>query len=175
MEFNDGFPQYEILAHHSEEEGKVKRKKLWRVFWIMLAITILELIIGLKAEAWGLLDAMKFSTVTLKLIFVFLTIVKAGYIVLSFMHLGDERKSLKYTILVPYVLFVLYLTWIILVEGTYSMSTDRKAPMNQLIIDQQYKLRTQGSHGHDAAEHAAPAAAGENSEDKNAHEKKQSH
>ena len=31
MEFNDGAPQYELMAHHSEEEGAVKRKKLWRV------------------------------------------------------------------------------------------------------------------------------------------------
>jgi len=26
-EFHDDFPSYETLAHHSEEEGKTKRKK----------------------------------------------------------------------------------------------------------------------------------------------------
>ena len=41
-EFHDDYPSYETMAHHSEEEGKVTRKALWRVFWYMLAITIFE-------------------------------------------------------------------------------------------------------------------------------------
>lgn len=160
MEFNDNYPAYELMAHHSEEEGKIKRKKLWRVFWIMLAITIGELIIGFKAEAWGLLDAMKFSTVTLKLIFIILTIAKAGYIVMSFMHLGDENKGFRYVVIAPYILFVSYLIWIIVKEGTYSMDPARKAPMDQLIIDQQHELRTSSGHGHDT-EHSTSAPAKE--------------
>ena len=56
MEFHDDYPQYEMLAHHSEEEGKLKRRKLWNVFWIMLAVTIVELIIGSFSLQWGLLD-----------------------------------------------------------------------------------------------------------------------
>ena len=44
---------------------------------------------------------------------------KAGYIVLIFMHLGDEKKALKYMILVPYIIFILYLLFIILVEANY--------------------------------------------------------
>jgi cytochrome c oxidase subunit 4 len=84
--FNDGYPQYELMALHDEETGKVVRKKLWKVFWIMLVITIAELIIGFQAVDWGL------SKTLLKIIFISLTIVKAAYIVLSFMHLGDETK-----------------------------------------------------------------------------------
>jgi cytochrome c oxidase subunit 4 len=156
MEFNDNYPQYEIMAQHSEEEGKSKRKNLWKVFWIMLGITLLELFIGFKAESLGLLDALKFSTVWLKLIFVGLTIVKAAYIVLEFMHLGHERKSLKYTIITPYVLFVLYLVWIALEEGTYSGDPNKKAIMNQLIIDQQHEVRTRPAGAHEHSE-AAPA------------------
>ncbi len=55
-EFHDDYPQYEFMAHHSEEEGKVMRRKLWNVFWIMLAVTIAELIIGSFAKDWHLLD-----------------------------------------------------------------------------------------------------------------------
>jgi len=33
------------------------------------------------------------------------------------MHLGDERKGLRYVILVPYILFILYLMFICLWEG----------------------------------------------------------
>jgi cytochrome c oxidase subunit IV len=33
------------------------------------------------------------------------------------MHLGDERKSMKYVILVPYILFMIYLIFICLMEA----------------------------------------------------------
>jgi hypothetical protein len=33
------------------------------------------------------------------------------------MHLGDERKVMRYVILVPYFLFMLYLIYIALVEA----------------------------------------------------------
>jgi cytochrome c oxidase subunit 4 len=45
-------------------------------------------------------------------------LLKAGYIVMVFMHLGDEKKSLKYVILVPYFLFMAYLIFIALMEAT---------------------------------------------------------
>jgi len=50
-------------------------------------------------------------------LFIGLTLVKAGYIVLSFMHLGDERKGLKYVILIPYFIFILYLIFVLITEG----------------------------------------------------------
>ena len=46
-----------------------------------------------------------------------MTIYKAGYIVMVFMHLGDEKKSLRNIILIPYFLFVLYLIFIALWEA----------------------------------------------------------
>jgi len=33
------------------------------------------------------------------------------------MHLGDEKKTLRYVVLVPYILFLLYLIFIALWEG----------------------------------------------------------
>lgn len=131
MEFNDNYPQYEMMAHHSEEEGKVARKKLWMVFWIMLVVTIVELIIGSYAGSMGLLTEKKTSTLTLKIIFIGLTILKAGYIVISFMHLGHERKWFKWTILAPYIFFIIYLVWLVLIEGVYSMNY--RAIVNPLL------------------------------------------
>jgi cytochrome c oxidase subunit IV len=58
-----------------------------------------------------------FTWETIKLLFIVLTLVKAAYIVLIFMHLGDERKNLKYVVLLPYALFILYLIFIGLYEG----------------------------------------------------------
>ena len=77
MEFHDNYPQYELMAHHSEEEGKKKRRKLWNVFWIMLGITIVELIIGFKAAEWNLLNEDRTSSVVLKTLFIGLTLLKA--------------------------------------------------------------------------------------------------
>ena len=37
---------------------------------------------------------------------IILTLIKAGFIVYYFMHLGDERKNLRTTILLPIVLLL---------------------------------------------------------------------
>ena len=43
--------------------------------------------------------------------------MKAAYIVLVFMHLGDERSNLKKVIIAPYMLFIGYLIFIAISEG----------------------------------------------------------
>jgi len=107
----DDIYEYSLDAHHSEEEGKLLRKKIWKVTAILTAITILEVALGaFIKQSSAIWPVIKWS-------FIALTIVKAAYIVLVFMHLGDEKKSLKYMILVPYFIFILYLIYILLVEG----------------------------------------------------------
>ena len=107
----DDIIEYSLDVHHSEEHGKVLRKKIWKVTAILTAITILEVALGafIKQDS-SIWPFIKWS-------FIILTLVKAGYIVLVFMHLGDEIKSLKYMILVPYFIFILYLIYILLTEG----------------------------------------------------------
>jgi cytochrome c oxidase subunit 4 len=160
-EFHDDYPQYELMAHHSEEEGKVKRRKLWNVFWIMLAITILELIIGSFANQLGLLEADRTSTVLLKVIFIGLTIGKAFYIVFSFMHLGHEKKSFKYSVLAPYLIFILYLIYIIIAEAVYCGVNKEK--MDDLIVKQKIELNAAAAAGHHSSggeKHESPAHEG---------------
>ena len=36
-----------------------------------------------------------------------------------FMHLGDERKMMKYFILLPYSTFILYLLYLLFTEATF--------------------------------------------------------
>ena len=151
-EFHDDYPQYELMAHHSEEAGKVKRKKLWKVFGIMLGITIFELIVGLYASKLGLLNEDRTSSITLKFLFIGLTLAKAGFIVLSFMHLGDEKKAMKYTILAPYTVFILYLIWLCVQEANYSKVN--KHPMDMVIVNHKIQLNEDAKHGHG---HDAPA------------------
>jgi cytochrome c oxidase subunit 4 len=154
-EFHDDYPQYEFMAHHSEEEGKVKRKKLWRVFWIMLAVTIVELIIGSNAYKWGLLNPDRTSSIILKIIFIGLTIGKAYFIVMSFMHLGDEKKGMKYSVLVPYTIFILYFVYIIVAEANYCKVNKQK--MDELIVKQKIDLNEAAKNPH----HEEPAGAKE--------------
>lgn len=136
-EFNDNYPQYELMAHHSEEEGKTKRRKLWNVFWIMLGITLVELMVGFYNT--------HFSEIALKVIFIGFTIVKAGYIVLSFMHLGDEVKAFKYAVLVPFIVFIIYLVFIAdLGEGTY-------AKKYRMVMDKNITEKPQHSESAEAA------------------------
>lgn len=103
---------YALNAHHNEEEGKKIRKKIYMVTVILTVITIFEIFMGVQFKRNGTV-----TWETIKMLFLLLTLVKAAYIVLIFMHLGDERKNLKYVILLPYALFILYLIFIGLYEG----------------------------------------------------------
>ena len=164
MEFNDNYPSYETMYQHDEAHGKQIRSKLWKVFWLLLAITLLELFVGFKATSWGLL-----GSTFLKVFFIFFTLVKAGGIVLVFMHLIDETKFLRYTILLPYSIFILYLIFIVLVEGTYcgypenKTSLDRSYKIQQIVLRKHHKqpLPAELTEGITDKEIAAAEAAGE--------------
>lgn len=107
----DDIIEYSLHTHHSEEQGKKIRRKILVVTAILTMVTIIEVALG------SLVHQDSSSWWIIKLLFIGLTILKAGYIVLIFMHLGDERKVLKYFILVPYALFVIYLIFIALTEA----------------------------------------------------------
>lgn len=116
MLVRDDIVEYSLDAHHSEEEGKLIRKKIWKVTAILSVITTLEVLVGVffpKA------DVSEMMWTLIKWGYIILTVVKAAYIVLVFMHLGDERKNLRYMILVPYILFILYLVFILVTEAVY--------------------------------------------------------
>ena len=103
---------YALNAHHSEEEGIKIRKKIVFVTVLLTLITAIEVAMGIIFKR-----AETFTWETIKWSFIVLTLVKAGYIVMIFMHLGDERKNLRNTILIPYLVFILYLIFIALTEA----------------------------------------------------------
>lgn len=107
----DDIIEYSLHTHHNEEHGKLVRKKIWFVTALLSAITAVEVVmgafIGHEHSYWPF---VKWS-------FIAMTVVKAAYIVLVFMHLGEERKSFKYIILIPYLIFIIYLIFIVLTEG----------------------------------------------------------
>lgn len=88
------------------EIAKPKTKLIWRTFWILLGLTVLEFII-----------AFTFPPSMFKVgLFIFLTIVKAAYIVGEFMHLRYEMKFLIFAILLP-MIFVVWLLIALITEG----------------------------------------------------------
>ena len=86
---------------------KSKIKQIIKVAIILGIITTFEFAIAFTLEA---------GTVK-TIIFVLMTLVKAGYIIWEFMHLGHEVKGLKWMVVAP-VLFVIWLLVALLMEGS---------------------------------------------------------
>ncbi len=108
----DDIIEYSLDTHHSKEEGKKIRKKIVFVTVLLTVVTAVEVGLGIWASG---MDGIKWEMV--KWSFIIMTLVKAGYIVMVFMHLGDERKNLRRLILAPYALFILYLLFILMSEA----------------------------------------------------------
>jgi|TARA_B100000768_G_scaffold182047_1_gene208837 cytochrome c oxidase subunit IV len=103
---------YALNSHHSETEGAAIRKNVWKVTAILTFLTTVEVLMGIVFKR-----SETFTWSMIKWSFVILTLVKAAYIVLVFMHLGDERPNLKKVVLAPYMLFIGYLLFIAISEG----------------------------------------------------------
>lgn len=116
------------MAHHSDvnsTESKMQIKKIWKVFWILLVITVAEVIVGMKFSH----DLPK---ALVNFFFLALTILKAGYIVAIFMHLGDEFKGFITTVLVPLFLFVWFII-AFLADGFFWLRMNNSSPARQQI------------------------------------------
>ena len=102
-----------MAAHNNKSSLEViprdneKIKKIWKTAGILLALTIVEFIMAFTMER-GLL---------LYFLFIALTIWKAKYIMMEFMHLGEEAKPLFYSIIVP-LIFLVWLVIALVKEGT---------------------------------------------------------
>lgn len=94
------------MEHDNQKELEViprdsaKIKKIWMTALILFLVTAVEFVLAFTMDR-GIL---------LYIIFIVLTIVKAKYIMMEFMHLGDEVKPLFYSIIVP----LIFLVWLII-------------------------------------------------------------
>jgi cytochrome c oxidase subunit IV len=96
----------ETFVPHAESHGT---KSLWRTFWILLAITLVDFVIYFIAD----------PSLFRNIVFIAFGIVKAILIVGIFMHLNYEAKFLRYMIVLPAIVFLSYLVWLLMVEGNY--------------------------------------------------------
>jgi cytochrome c oxidase subunit IV len=110
MSHNPNLPS----EHHESPEGTWW---VWKVFIILLVVTTVEVVLGIIKPEVLLVNIM--GTSLLNIIFIVLTLVKALYIVAEFMHLKYERNNLKWTIALPMLILIPYLTFVLLMEGGY--------------------------------------------------------
>lgn len=107
----DDIIEYSLHNHHNEEVGKSVRKKIWFVTMLLTVITIVEVLTGIFVKQhFAIWHLVKWG-------FIVLTLVKAAYIVLVFMHLGDEHNAFRKMILYTYIVFIIYLALLCLVEA----------------------------------------------------------
>ncbi len=106
MEFYTKPGDYDAINYvpHTESHGT---KELWKTFWLLLGITVLDFVIYFVMGPSGFRN----------FIFIFFGLVKAYYIVGAFMHLKHEKINLALVILVP-MIFVLGLISGLLYEGS---------------------------------------------------------
>ncbi len=117
-----------VMSHHDDinsTESKAQVKKIWKVFWILLVITVVEVVMGMffsHSMPKGLVNFF----------FLALTVLKAGYIVSIFMHLGDEFKGFIATVLIPLVLFVWFII-AFLADGGFWLKMNTSSPARQAV------------------------------------------
>ncbi|MFN3530518.1 MAG: cytochrome C oxidase subunit IV family protein [Bacteroidia bacterium] len=81
-------------------EASFDVKDIWRVFWVLLIVTVIEFIIALAIPESFMVKDIK------NVLYIVLTIMKAFYIVAYFMHLKFEKINLIYSILLPLVFII---------------------------------------------------------------------
>lgn len=113
------------MAHDHKLEifrGTLKFKsnvqKIWGVFILLSIVTIVEVVLGIIKPA-VLIDNTFLAMKLLNWIFIILTLVKAYYITWDFMHMRDEKSSLRRSVVWTGVFLICYLVLILLIEGDY--------------------------------------------------------
>jgi cytochrome c oxidase subunit IV len=95
----------EITFHHEPSEST---KRIWKTFWILLILTLIELALGFSMYAFH--DMPGWLHLFIKGVICILTLAKAFYIVSVFMHLGDEIRNMIMTVVVPLMLFIWFIS-----------------------------------------------------------------
>jgi cytochrome c oxidase subunit IV len=99
--------------HAHEEHAGLSKKKIWKVFGVLLLITVIEFIIAL----WVLPNHYLSHHVG-NFVYICLTLLKAFYIVAYFMHLKFEKVGFQVVLTVSFI-FILYFISLMLIEGGY--------------------------------------------------------
>ena len=92
-------------------------KKIWGVLILLSIITTVEVVLGIYKPESLMVKFMGMKI--LNWIFIILTLAKAYYITWDFMHMRDEKASLRRMVVWTTVFLICYLIFILLQEGGY--------------------------------------------------------
>ena len=113
------------MAHDHKLEifrGLIKFKsntqKIWGVLVLLSIVTTVEVVLGI-IKPHALTSNYLLGMKLLNWIFITLTLVKAYYITWDFMHMRDERSSLRRAVVWTPIFLVSYLLFILLFEADY--------------------------------------------------------
>jgi len=113
------------MAHEHKLEifrGLVKFKsntqKIWGVLIFLTIVTAVEVALGITKPEF-LTNNTFLAMKLLNWIFIILTLVKAYYITWDFMHMRDEKSSLRRAVVWTPIFLVAYLLFILLFEADY--------------------------------------------------------
>ena len=88
------------MAHLlSDEAYKSQRKSVLVATAIMAVVTVIEVVVAITMKG-------TLSPVIISLLFIFMSVLKAYYIMGEFMHLKYEKRSLVLAILMPFALLI---------------------------------------------------------------------
>ncbi|MEO6069489.1 MAG: cytochrome C oxidase subunit IV family protein [Chitinophagaceae bacterium] len=137
-------------AHTSEEvtfhpEHTSGTKRIWKTFWILLIITMIELGLGLLMYA---VPGMPYWIhLFIKGVISVLTLAKAFYIVSVFMHLGDEVRNLIMTVVVPLMLFIWFITAFLLDGNAFRNNRNKyDKHFREQMVDHQAPVKDTSVH-----------------------------
>ena len=97
---------------------KSNTQKIWGVLVFLSLVTAVEVVLGIYKPSF-LVENSFLDMKLLNWIFIILTLVKAYYITWDFMHMRDEKSSLRRAVVWTPIFLVSYLIFILLFEATY--------------------------------------------------------
>lgn len=109
-----------ITTPHLAEDshGAAQVKRIWKAFWILLILTVIELALGLTIYYIDLsADPSEAMVLAIKGIICILTLAKAFYILSIFMHLSDEVRNMVMTLAIPALIFIWFI-FVFIYDGT---------------------------------------------------------
>ncbi|KKX47595.1 MULTISPECIES: cytochrome C oxidase subunit IV family protein [Sphingobacterium] len=110
---------HDNIAHEEHGHGEgMDKKGIWRIFFVLLALTAVEFLIALGfVHHWQILA----KGALVNTIYIVLTLVKAYYIVAYFMHLKFEKSSFIVTVSIVFI-FIIYFIILMLTEGNFLLN-----------------------------------------------------
>jgi len=106
-----------MAAHDTAHHEGSHTKRIWTVFGILSAVTIVEVGLGIWKPEF--LNARVATMKLLNWVFIILTLYKAYLITWAFMHMEEESKGLRRSVVWTGVFLICYLMFILLTEGDY--------------------------------------------------------